>query len=73
MIPSTSLSPIEPWTRVRAARRRVPPAPPREERPEVVQGLGERRGAGRVVGAVEEHVAVVDAEELEAPGPPALP
>ena len=36
-----------------------------EERPQVVERDGQGGGAGRVVGAVEEHVAVADAQQLE--------
>ena len=64
MTPSTSLSAIDAVTRVTADR-----ASPREVRPQVVEGDGERRRAGRVVGPVEQHVAPVDV--AAAPGDPA--
>ena len=47
-------------------RRHERDADPRvEERPEVVEGGGEGRGAGRVVGAVEEHVATAGGQQLQ--------
>ena len=55
--PSTSLSAIDAVTSVIGPAAQV--------RPQIVERDGERRGAGRVVGAVEEHVAAVDREQLE--------
>ena len=57
MTPSTSLSAIDAVTSVIG--------PVGEERPEVVEGRREGRGAGRVVGAVEQDLATADVEQLE--------
>ena len=59
--------------RPRPRRRPCPPSRPSaasigpadEERPQVVERVGERRRAGRVVRAVEQHLATVDVEQLE--------
>ena len=61
MTPSTSLSAIDAVTSVSG--------PIGEEGLEVVEGDRQCGGAGGVVGAVEQHVAAIQPEELEAPGP----
>ena len=54
---------------VRHRRRHERQRPVGQERPEVVERDRQRRGAGRVVRAVEQDVAVAGPDELEAPGP----
>ena len=60
-IPSTSLSAIDAMTSVSRTGREV--------RAQVVEGLGEGRGAGRVVRPVEQDLVAVHGQQLEAPGP----